>query len=131
MTNLVLPLRRTSMELDDAIITRPASILKSFTLAADLGGLEDKEAADAAAMDAATWSRFKSGQVGMKPDAMDRFFDRVGNELPLHYMAYRRGYELVPRLSEMERRLAEERSKREKAENENAVLRSVIYGKPT
>lgn len=129
MTNLVLPLRVTPMAIDDSIITRPSSILKAFTLAADLAGLEDKQAADAAGMDAATWSRFKSGQVGMKPDYMDRYFDVIGNELPLHHMAYRRGYQLVPRLSEMERRLAEERQKREAAENENRVLRSVINGR--
>jgi len=127
MTQLVLP--REPMFLDESIIQRPRDMLRAFTLAADLGGLEDKQAAAAAGMDPATWSRFKQGDVGMKPANLASFLDQCGNDLPLAYWAMQRGYSLVPRQTEMERRFAVEHLERERLEAENKLLRNLITGR--
>ena len=126
-TQLLLP--RPMMKLDDTIVRAPKNLLRAFIASAELGGLEEKQAAAAAGMDPATWSQFKAGDRGIKPLALDGFMDQCANELPLANWAYRRGYMLVPLESELERRLRLEEEKREKVEAENKVLREVIHGR--
>jgi hypothetical protein len=128
MTNLAVQLNlpRPPMELDDSIITRPKDILRAFVMAADLGGLDDKQAAAGAGMDPATWSRFKQGDVGIKPLNLLSYGEQCGNHLPLAYWAYKCGYALTIRETELEKRLRlkDEELQRERAEN--VLLRGLI-----
>ena len=124
---LILP--REPMKLDDTIISRPKDLLRAFVMAADLGGLEDKQAAAGASMDPATWSRFKQGDVGIKPASFNTFLDQCGNDLPLAYWARARGYSLTPLESELERRLRLETDAREKAEGEVRMLKGLLVGR--
>lgn len=126
-----LQLPRPPMRLDDEVIARPRDILRAFVMGADLGGLDDKQAAAAAGMDPATWSRFKQGDVGIKPNALNALLDQFGNEMPLAYWAYTRGYVLTPMESELEKRLRAERERADKAESENKLLRGLIQGSAT
>lgn len=121
---LLIP--RAMMRLDDTVIRAPKNLLRAFIASAELGGLEDKQAAAAAGMDPATWSQFKAGDRGIKPLELNTFADQCGNELTLAYWAYSRGYMLVPLESELERRLRVEQEKRQKVEAENKVLREVL-----
>lgn len=127
MTQLVLP--REPMALDDTIITRPKDLLRAFVMAADLGGLDDKQAAAGAGMDPATWSRFKQGDVGFKPLQLNVYLDQCANDLPLAYWAYTRGQELRARESETERKLRIANEDLAKEREENRVLRSVLQGR--
>lgn len=127
MSQLSLP--RQLMKLDDTVIQQPKDILRAFVICADLGGLDDQQAATAAGMDPSTWSQFKNGTRGIKPLELDTFMDQCANELPLAYWAHSRGYVLTPRESELERRLRLEQAKREKVEAENRVLREVLGAK--
>ena len=127
MTQLLLP--REPLTLDDTIISRPKDLLRAFVMAADLGALDDKQAAAAAGMDPATWSRFKQGDAGIKPANLITFSEQTGNDLPLAYWALQRGYELRQRETETERLLRAEREARSKVEAENAVLRDVLAGR--
>lgn len=124
-----LAIPRPLMRLDDTIVRAPKNLLRAFVTAAELGGLEDKQAAAAAGMDPATWSQFKAGDRGIKPLELNGYMDQCGNELPLANWAYQRGYMLVPLESELERRLRIERELREKVEAENKVLREVLQGR--
>ena len=117
------------MKLDESVIARPKDFLRAFVMAADLGGLEDKEAAAGAGMDPATWSRFKQGDVGIKPLECNGFLEQCGNDLPLAYWALTRGYRLVARESELERQVGVERQAKEKAEAENKLLRGLLSGR--
>lgn len=114
------------MKLDESIIQQPKDLLRAFVIAADLGGLDDSQAAAAAGMDPSTWSQFKNGKRGIKPLDCNKYLDQVGNELPLASWAYSRGYWLTPLQSELEKRLALERNEHEKTRQENKVLREVI-----
>ena len=124
-----LQLPRPPMILDESIITRPRDMLRAFVMAADLGGMDDKQAAASAGMDPATWSRFKQGDVGIKPLALSTFLDQCANELPLAYWAHSRGYVLTPRESELEKRLRIERQTNEKLRDENRILREIAAGR--
>lgn len=126
-TQLKLP--REPMKLDESIIVRPKDMLRAFIMAADLGGLDDKQAAAGAGMDPATWSRFKQGDVGIKPLEMDNYLVQCGNLLPLAYWAYKNGHNITPRESELERQVRVEREAREKAEAENKLLRGLLTGR--
>ncbi len=124
MSQLSLP--RPLMKLDDTVIRSPKNLLRAFIVAAELGGLDDQQAAAAAGMDPSTWSQFKSGSRGIKPLELGGYMDQCANELPLAYWAFSRGYVLTPRESELEKRLRLEQEARAKVEAENKVLREVI-----
>lgn len=126
-----LKLPREMLVLDETVIASPKDQLRAFTMAADLGQLDDKQAAAAAGMDPSTWSQFKAGDRGIKPLEFDNFLDQCGNDLPLAAWAWRRGYVLTPRESELERRLRIEHEARAKAEDENRLLRGLLAGRAT
>lgn len=127
MSQLEIP--RPLMRLDDSIVQRPKNLLRAFVMAADLGGMDDKQAAAAAGMDVSTWSQFKQGDRGIKPLELNGFLDQCANELPLANWAYTRGYALCPLESEMEKRLRTELERAEKAEAENKMLRGLLIGR--
>lgn len=124
-----LSLPRPLIHLDETIISRPSNMLKAFTMAADMGGLDDKQAAAAAGLDVSTWSQFKQGKRGIKPLDLDIFMDECGNELPLAHWAYRRGYELVHLETSLEKQLRAQRERAELAEAENAMLKKLFIGR--
>ena len=117
------------MKLDESIVTRPKDMLRAFVIAADLGGLDDKQAAAAAGMDPSTWSQFKAGDRGIKPLELNAFMDQCANELPLAFWAYQRGYMLTPRETELERRLRLANERAQKAEERAALLAGLLTGK--
>lgn len=117
------------MKLDEVIISRPRDLLRAFVISAELGGLEDKQAAAGAGMDPGSWSQFKNGERGVKPLHLNAFLDQCGNELPLAYWAWSRGYTLSPRESELERRLKAEHAARLEAENKVQLLTEILKGK--
>jgi len=121
-----LSIPRPLMKLDDTVIRSPKNLLRAFIVAADLGGLDDSQAAAAAGMDPSTWSLFKAGARGIKPLELSGYMDQCANELPLAYWAFTRGYSLVPLETELEKRLRAEQEARAKVEAENKVLREVI-----
>lgn len=125
-----LALPKPPVKLDDSVVQSPKDLLRAFVIAADLGGLEDKQAAAAAGMDPSTWSQFKAGDRGIKPKELNAYLDQCGNELPLAYWAFTRGYVLLPRESEYERRLRIEREARERVEAENKLLKGLLVGRP-
>ncbi len=114
------------MKLDDTVVRSPKNLLRAFIAAAELGGLDDSQAAAAAGLDPSTWSLFKAGTRGIKPLELNGYMDQCANELPLAYWAFSRGYSLTPLESELEKRLRTEQEARQKVEAENKVLREVI-----
>jgi hypothetical protein len=127
LNQLALP--RSLMKLDETVIAQPKDLLRSFVICADLGGLDDSQAATAAGMDPSTWSQFKNGTRGIKPLELNTFMDQCGNEMPLAYWAYSRGYLLSPRETELERRLRVKDEENKKLKDENRLLREIAVGK--
>jgi len=50
----------------------------------------------------------------------------VGNDIPLIWLAHRRGYELKPLLSTLEQQLAAERAARLEAERELEIIKRFV-----
>lgn len=124
---LLLPRQPAPLE-EDYIATRK-SILHGFISSADLGGLDDKQAAAGAGMDPATWSRFKQGDVGIKPANFMSFRQQTGNDLALARWAWECGYVLTHRETELERQLRVEREHSQAVEAENALLKKLLQGR--
>lgn len=119
------------MKLDEQVIQRPKDLLRAFVLQAELGGLDDQQAAAAAGMDPSTWSQFKNGTRGIKPLELRAFDEQCGNQLVLAYWAWSSGFVLTPRESELERRLRIKDEEVEKLKGENRLLREIAVGKST
>lgn len=103
----------------------------AFSLACATSGLEDKEIAGAFTkpIDAGTFSRLKSGTNTLDSDLVSEFCQIVGNTIYPEWLAYQVGCTLVMIQTEAERQIAIERAAKEKAEAENALLRSLLVGK--
>jgi len=126
-TQLRLP--REPMKLDESIISQPKDLLRAFILQAELGGLDDQQAASAAGMDPSTWSMFKNGARGIKPLELITFDQQCGNQLVLANWAWRSGFVLTPRESELERRIRIKDEENKKLRDENRLLREIAVGK--
>lgn len=112
-----LSLRREMQVVDMPTIQKLPSMTRAIVLCADMGGFEnDKDFCRKVDLDTTVWARIKDGQRCFPHDQYERLFDECSNEAPLIWLADRRGYELVPKQTEMERRLAVEREARVKAE---------------
>jgi hypothetical protein len=94
-------------------IARKRSFGDAIGLAAEVAGLDlDKQASAQVGMDKAQWSRIQSGQEGIKWSRLEKFLDGVGNDIPILWMLYQRGYDLHSirrRETELERELREAR----------------------
>jgi hypothetical protein len=122
---LELPRKPISVDLDE--VRRQPSMTRAIVLCATLAGLQnEKDQARALGIDATTWSMVTTGKRAFPHDKYETMFDEFGNDVPLVWLADRRGYVLTPKESELERRLRLERERAEKAEAENALLRGLI-----
>lgn len=117
------------MRLDETVIRAPKDLLRAFVMQAELGGLDDQQAATAAGMDPSTWSLFKAGTRGIKPLELRSFDGQCGNQLVLAHWAWISGFVLTPRENEYERRLRLKDEENEKLRNENRLLREIAVGK--
>lgn len=98
----------------------------AFTLACSVSGLEDKEIYLSLSIDAGHFSRIKKGDAGFPLDLLAAFCGLVKNTVFPEWLAYQVGSTLVLIKTEAERRAEEANKRAEKAEAENALLRSLV-----
>lgn len=114
-------------------IARKQTLGAAIELCAELAGFAlDKELQQALEVDKAQFSRWQSGTEGVVWPKFEKLMDACGNDAPVLWMLYQRGYDLHSlrkRQTETERQLEAEREAREKAENENKLLRDLLQGK--
>lgn len=91
----------------DAIIQAQPSFLAAILLAMTVSGREDKQIYSPLEIDHAQWSRIRGGTANFPVNRLDQFMDLVGNDIPLRWLAFKRGFELKPLRSELERRVLE------------------------
>lgn len=106
--------KKVAQPVSDEIIRKQGSHLQAIKLAVQSSGLEDKQIYAPLGIDKATWSKILDGQFSFPTNKYEQLFDLLGNEIPLIWMANRRGYALVPmqdakdkRISDLERELAD------------------------
>lgn len=126
---LELPMKPTMQDLDADMVSRQPSLTAAILLCQQIAGLDDRELAKALALDPAQWSRVKTGQAHFPQERLNRLMDVCGNEAPLIWLASRRGYDLKARMTLLEQRLDQERSRAEKLEEQNKLLRDLLTGR--
>ena len=101
VVTLALRVKRAPAAVDvsrDALEKIPG-LNKAVAMCADAAGVQDKTViADLSydpksSVDAATWSRIKSGQASPAWETLDALMTAMGNELPIFWMLHRRGYD--------------------------------------
>ncbi len=114
-------------------IAREKTLGHAIELCAKVAGFDlDKELQQALGVDKAQFSRWLSGHEGIMWPKLERIMDACGNDAPLLWMLYQRGYDLHSlhkRESEIERALRLEREERERLTHENELLRSLIHAR--
>jgi len=74
----------------DVIFKQP-DMLSALKLALQVSGREEKEIYLPLGIDKAQWSRILSGHAHFPINKWTQLFDLLGNEIPLIWLAYRRG----------------------------------------
>ncbi len=106
-------------------VAREKSLGAAIELCAKAGGFTfDKELQMELGVDKAQFSRWQSGSEGVVWPKLEKLMDVCGNDAPLLWMAYQRGFDLH---SLRQRETETERQNRLLRE-ENAALRRVLLG---
>lgn len=102
-----LPLARQAnvMEAPPELVARKQTFLSAIVLCVQLSGLDDKEIYLSLGIDAGHWSRIMKGDAHFPVDKIDTLMTMCGNEVPLQWMAQKRGYRLVMLKSAAESRI--------------------------
>jgi len=125
-----LPLRREMQVVDLASVQRQPSMTKAIMLCAELGGFEnDKDFCRVVDLDQTVWSQIQNGARFYPQDSYEQLFDACANEVPLMWLADRRGYVLTPKETEMERRLRVANEALAESERTVAVLMKAVQGR--
>lgn len=123
---LRLRIKPPMQSVDLALVRRQPSLTAAIKLAATLSGLNEKKLCAGLRLDPAQWSRIKNGEAHFPQDRLELFMDLVQNEVPLLWLADRRGYALEPLETELERRLRLETEARQRAEERLAYLENLF-----
>lgn len=115
--------RRPARQLvDPAVVEAQPSLLSALNLMMSLSGLEDKELYLALEIDPGHWSRIRRGDAHFPVNKIETAMLLCGSDIPLQWLALRRGYELRPLLSDIEHQLQSERDARVRAEEKLATV---------
>lgn len=117
----------------EAEIAREKSLGGAIDLCAKVAGFAlDKQLQDELKVDKAQFSRWQSGQEGIVWPKFVRLMDACGNDAPLLWMLYQRGYDIASlrkRESETEKALREAREEVERLRSEKRVLVEALNGR--
>mgnify|MGYP003423554940 CR=1 FL=1 len=119
MTQLAIPVEVSARE-----VAREKSLGDAIQLCLRASGQEVKELTLPFNMDKGQFSRWISGDEGIKWHKLQALMDACGNDAPLLWMAYDRGYDL----HSMHKRESETERENRLLKEENAALRRVLMG---
>lgn len=106
-------------------IAREQSLGGSIDLCAKVAGFEfDKSMQLALGVDKAQFSRWQNGAEGVVWPKLAKLMDHCGNDAPVLWMAYQRGYDLHA----MRKRETELEKHNRELREENSALRRVLLG---
>ncbi len=127
MSQLGIPVALSPQE-----IARERSLGDAIGLCVKAAGYEPKDVQIDLKWDKGQWSRWESGEEGIKWAKLIALMDYCGNDAPLLWMLHARGYELGSlhkRETETEQLLRQEREARAKAEEKVRVLMEAFAGR--
>ena len=114
-------------------VRRKQSLGASLELCADVSGYQfDSTLAKKLVVDKGQFSRWQSGEEGIKWEKFTRLMDVCGNDAPLLWMLHARGYELESvrrQESETERALREAQEQLQAERIKVRVLTDALHGR--
>lgn len=114
-------------------VSRKQSLGAAIELCAELGGFGlDKSLQHELGVDKAQFSRWQSGAEGIVWPKFSRLMDACGNDAPVLWMLYQRGYDLHSlrrQESETERELRQAREALDQERLKNRVLIEALNGR--
>lgn len=119
MNQLGFPSEVTTQE-----VQRESTLGGAIGLCAKVAGLEPKQVQDGLRSDKAQFSRWTDDKEGILWSKLEALMDLCGNDAPLLWMLYRRGYDL----SSLRRVESETERKLREALEENRALKKVLHG---
>jgi hypothetical protein len=124
LDQLELPLskRAKPVPIPDSVIAAQPSKIAAIKLCISSSGLDDKEIAGVLEIDSGHWSRMMSNAAYFPNNKEQALMDLCGNDIPLRWDAFRRGYELKPLRSELERENEELRTLLAQKEREHELI---------
>lgn len=130
-----LPIRlvRGPQEVDPTLVVAQPTFLAAIKLCISLGGFEsEKQVYVALGIDASHWTRILRGDAHFPVDKLPELMDLCGNEAPLIWLTYARGYDVASlrkRESETERKLRDMQERAEAAELRARILTEALQGR--
>lgn len=128
-----MPLARSPVRSDIPVevIARQKDLLAAINLCIDVSGLDDKEIYLSLEIDAGHFSNIRKGKQGchFPTNKIEELMELCGNEIPLIWLADRRGKGLHMLETESERLLKVERAARLEAEQKVELLTGILKGK--
>lgn len=124
---LEMPVAQPMQVVDFALVAKQSSMSKALALCQTLSGLDDAQfyGTNGIVKDQTQWSRIMGPSKHNFPhDKLNVFMDIAGNEVPLYWLAYSRGYDL----HSMHKRESETERENRLLKEENAALRRVLMG---
>lgn len=101
------PARKQRFEASRELVIAQPTLLHALKLAMEVGGCDDKQMAIDLEIDPGQWSRIMGGTAFYPTNKYLQFMQLCGNDIPLVWLAYQRGYELKPLRSDLQRQLEE------------------------
>jgi hypothetical protein len=128
-----LNLKGPKSEVRPEDVARQHTLSGALALAATAAGLDlEKEVHIPLGIDAGHWTRMRSGAAGIQWDKLEAICDLCGNDAPILWMLYQRGYDLNSlrkRETETERALREAHEALEQERMKNRVLVEALSGR--
>jgi len=115
-------LKREAQPVSDEVIRMQADMISAIKLAIQVSGREPKQLYSDLGIDKATWSKILDGQFSFPTNKYRQFMDLVGNEIPLIWLAYSRGYALIPMRDAKDKRIQELETKNAELQKELETL---------
>lgn len=110
-------------------VTREKTLGGAIALCVRVAGHEPKDLQIDLKWDKGQWSRWESGDEGIKWSKLIQLMDYCGNDAPLLWMLHARGYELTSirkRETELERKLRETEETLARERAERAIERQLL-----
>lgn len=119
---------REKQPVTDQQILNQGSWLAAFRLSLLASGLDPKELFLSLSIDKSTWSKIVDGhpKFSLPSGKLESFLGTVGNDIPLIWLAYRRGFRLEPLQDAQEKRISELEAKNSELQKEIETL--IKYG---
>jgi plasmid maintenance system antidote protein VapI len=119
VTQVALPVVVSPVE-----VMREKTLGGAITLCAKAAGYEGKQVQQDLKFDKAQWSRWESGQEGIVWPKLVQVMDHCGNDAPLMWLNFDRGYDI----DSMRKRETELQRQVRMLTEENTALRRVLAG---